>query len=139
MQQKENYIINILFYICNKIPISNNILGEWIKSFHFMSPYAIIFIILYGPILLVKLCCIFMLINIILFINMRGCYLSKLEKKLCNNNNNIVDIIIEIFQGKINNNNKIKLSNNRYYYTFRIGIIFFILVSICSYYRFYIK
>ena len=139
MVKKNNFIINFLFNICNKIPISNNILGQWIKSSHFISPFAILFIILYGPIFLTKLCFIFMIISGILFIYLRGCFLSELEKKLCNNNINIVDIIIEIFQGKINYNNKKKISNDRYNYTIKIGIIFFILVFIFSYYRFIIK
>jgi len=136
---KNNFIINILLNICNKIPISNNILGQWIKSIHFMSPFAILFIILYGPILLYKLCFLFIIISTIIFIYMEGCFLSKLENKICNNNINIIDIIIEIFQGKIDYNNNNKISNDRYRYTFIIGIVFFILVFICSFYRFYIK
>ena len=54
-------IKDLALKICNKIPISNKILGSWIRSYHYSLPAYIFLTICLGPLYLVKICFLFLL------------------------------------------------------------------------------
>ena len=115
--------------VCNKIPISNKILGSWIRSYHYTLPAYIFLTICFGPKFLVKLCYFFLLIIILLFIYFRGCWLSIIEKELCEDNMNIADWLIQICKLDINKENRYKIS----YIYFSMYLTTLIIIT---YYRF---
>ena len=130
---KENYlskkdIIKIIVKYLDSINISNEILGIWIRVFHFVSPLAGLIILLFHHKILAKLYLVFLLICFTMFIYLNGCLLSSVEKKLCENDINIVDIFIELIY-----KNKEKLNEKRYNLTIIIGFIY-IFISLLVYY-----
>ena len=96
--------------ICSKIPISNKIIGLWIRSYHYTLPAYIFLTICLGPIYLVKICYFFLLIIILLFIYYRGCWLSIIEKELCEDDMNIADWLIQICKHDVNNETRYRIS-----------------------------
>lgn len=103
-------IKDLALKLCNKIPISNKILGSWIRSYHYSLPAYIFLTICIGPLYLVKICFLFLLIIILLFIYFRGCWLSIIEKELCNDDMNIADWLIQICKYDVNKKNRYKIS-----------------------------
>ena len=123
-------IENIIKYL-ELINISNELLGEWIRIFHFTSPiYGLIITLFYSKIL-VNLYIFFLISVISMFIYFNGCILSKLEKYLCKNDINIVDIFIEIIYS-----NKENINKKRYIITLIMGFFYVLFVTCVYYYRF---
>ena len=114
---------------CNKIPISNKILGTWIRSYHYTLPTYITMIILFGPKWLIMICYIFLLLVIILFYYYKGCWLSIIEKELCKDNSNISDWLVELCGYEINR-------KNRYDVTYKYFIWYILIILIITYFRF---
>lgn len=103
-------IKDLALKLCNKIPISNKILGSWIRSYHYSLPAYIFLTICIGPLYIVKICFLFLLIIILLFIYFRGCWLSIIEKELCKDDINIADWLIQICKYDVNKKNRYRIS-----------------------------
>ena len=73
----------------------------------------------------------FLISLISMFIYFNGCILSKLEKYLCKNDINIVDIFIEIIYS-----NKENINKKRYIITLIMGFFYVLFVTCVYYYRF---
>lgn len=129
VKSRRKKIKELALKICNKIPISNKILGLWIRSYHYTLPAYIFLTICLGPIYLVKICYAFLLIIILLFIYYRGCWLSIIEKELCKDDVNIADWLIQICKYDVNNENRYKIS----YLYFSIYLITLLIIT---FYRF---
>ena len=129
VKSRRKKIKELALKICNKIPISNKILGLWIRSYHYTLPAYIFLTSCIGPIYLVKICYAFLLIIILLFIYYRGCWLSIIEKELCKDDMNIADWLIQICKYDVNNENRYKIS----YLYFSIYLITLLIIT---FYRF---
>ena len=100
-----NYLLNILF---SKKYISKNNISIWIKTYHYSLPTILLILISLGNIYIANFTLIIIIIIVIGFIYFKGCLISTLERNICNNKTNIVDIWIEYFECKrINYNNNI--------------------------------
>jgi len=95
--------------ICSKniSPKSN---GYLLRAFHMYSSVILIFILCFGPTWMVILATIFVIVIVVAFIVFRGCLLSMLETRLCQDDFNICDPILEYYSIEINNQNRMKLS-----------------------------
>ena len=124
-------IIKIIIKYCDSINISNEILGIWIRAFHFACPFIGFSILLFHQKILVDLYLFFLLSCFIMFIYLDGCLLSSIEKHLCGNDINIVDIFVEMIY-----NNKENLNKKRYKLTLIIALIYMFIISLIYYIRF---
>lgn len=124
-------IIKIIIRYCDSIDISNEILGIWIRSFHFACPFIGFSILLFHHKILVDLYLFFLLSCFIMFIYLNGCLLSSIEKHLCGNDINIVDIFVEMIY-----NNKENLNEKRYKLTLIIALIYIFIIGLIYYIRF---
>lgn len=114
---------------CNNSKISNKNIGAYIRSFHFSVPIGMLLSVLYGPKWSALLGCVFTVVVFSLFINVKFCYLSLLEKKLCEDDINIVDPWIEMFNQKVSKKTRIA-------FTYKIGITYSLTMLILYYIRF---
>ena len=92
----------------NKIP--KNIIGTWIRSLHFISPFILLFFVLTGSKYLAHLSIITLFILLAAFIYFNGCILSAFEKGLFENDENITDIFLYLSNYEINNKNRYKIT-----------------------------
>ena len=121
---------------CNESKISNKNIGAWVRAYHFNAPMYIFFFVLYGPKWLANLGLFHLLIILIMFIYLRACWLSLLEKRICKDDINIVDLWIEMFGYKINYQDKCKLNYQRYKATYIIATIYLLILFYFYYKRF---
>ena len=106
--------------------ITNNMLGECIRTLHGLIPYIIVIIVVYGNKTINKFTIIFVIIMLELFIYHGKCFISIYEKKLLNDGVNVVDIYLKLFNLNVN-------SFNRKYVSI-YGIIFLLIFIIIMYY-----
>lgn len=130
-KQRRN-IVNYIYYILNKSSCSNKLWAFMIKSWHFTFPwYLFIFIFIPGKFNSCLFCYCFLAFFVLLYIYLHGCFITHLEYKLYSKNFiNIVDPYLILFNQPCNN-------ITRFYGTFVIAIIYFIVVTIILYYRFF--
>ena len=110
--------------ICSKIPISNKTLGIWIRSYHYTLPAYIFFSISFAPKWIVKMSYLLLFLIISLFFYFRACWLSIIEKELCEDDANIADWLLELCNYKINKKNRYKITY--LYFSFYLTSIFII-------------
>lgn len=132
----KKYIIDTFEKWSNNSKISNKNIGSWIRSIHFTSPFFLLFFVIFGPRWIANIGITILIIIISSFIYFRCCLLSLLEKRICNDDINIVDAWLEMFGFKIFYHNKHKLNKQRYLGTFIIGIIYIVTILSIYYYRF---
>lgn len=126
----------ILFEICNKSWITNYNIGIWLRSFHLVSPFFLIFISLFHSERITKLCIYFMILMFTLFLLLGDCWISRLENQLCNDKMCIVDLVIESLGFDLYSLSNDQQNKMRYSFTYRIATIFFITQLLVYYYRF---
>ena len=98
--------IDILEKACDLFPVSNKNMGAWIRAYHFNAPmYMMVFCVL-GPQWLATICIVNMILTLIMFIALNGCWLTLLEKRICGDDINIVDAWIEFFGKDITHKNR---------------------------------
>lgn len=105
-------------------PVSKKSIGTWIRAYHYTLPLYILFLIAYGSPSMVKGCYMFLAMVIMLFYYYEGCWLSLIEKEYLEDNNNITDWLIELFNHEINR-------KNRYHFSYVVfGLYCFTLLTI---------
>jgi len=132
-KKQRRTIVNYIYYILNKSSCSNKLWAFMIKSWHFTFPwYLFVFIFIPGKFNSCLFCYCFLAFFVLLYIYLHGCFITHLEYKLYSKNFiNIVDpYLIILFNQPCNN-------ITRFYGTFVIAIIYFIVVTIILYYRFF--
>ena len=115
---------------CKNMSLSNKMIGNTIRAIHGSLPVIFLIMILFAPFNIAIITNIIIFILLISFILFKGCILSKLEKRLCEEDFIITDPIFEILDIEINNKNRF---NTLYW----MGIPYVILVNFIIYYRFY--
>lgn len=126
---KRTQILELSKFFCKLTNISEKNLGHYIRSFHISSPFTFFAIILTQS----KGFAIYSFINLFVilfaFIYYNGCILSYLENKLCQDDFNIVDIILEY-------NMLSTTHKNRLYMTYYIATLYIFLSIIIYIIRF---
>ena len=112
--------------------ITNVILGKSVRLIHSLIPYKIIIIISYSNETICKITIIFVITMLILFIRSGKCFISNYERRLLNDNINVVDPYLKLFRLKINR-------YNRKYVSIYGILILQILIANIYYYRFIYK
>ena len=138
-KDRKNAFVSRLEKYCRTLPISDKNLGTWIRAIHFNQPIYMLFFIIFGPKWLADIGLLAVFITLILFIYLRGCWLSHLEKRICDDDINIVDAWLEFSGIIIDYNDRALLNQQRYKATFIIGSIWLFLIFFCYYYRFIYK
>jgi hypothetical protein len=137
IKNRKKKLIDKLEKWCNESKISNKNIGAWVRAYHFNAPIYMLFFVLYGPKWLADIGLFNLLIIILMFIYLRSCWLSLLEKRICSDDVNIVDLWIELFGYKVHYDNKIKLNEQRYRATYIIASIYLVILLGSYYNRFF--
>ena len=135
-KERKIAFVDMLEKICKTVPVSERNIGAWIRVIHFSQPAFILFTLLFGPRWLANLGFIGSIVTMLLFIYLRGCWLSHLEKRICADDINIVDIWIELYGIKIDYSDRALLNRQRYTISIIVGSLWFITAISIYYYRF---
>ena len=121
-------LVDFLYKYLKQTKYPTNILAFIVKAWHFTIGYMSIFILLFAPMWVGMIAIIVSLIVLLLFIYLKGCFISHLEYKLNSTDFiNIVDPYLIIMNYDITN-------ENRYTGTGIISLTyFFIIISILFY------
>ena len=131
--EKKELISKLLKYIekFSKITgLSNKSIGTFIRTFHLTSPFFIIFVTIHAPDLYVLFFGLFYLGVILMFIFLKGCFLSRIEMELLNDDFFVTDPFLEILRIEINNKNRLQL-------TYIVGAVFLIFYLLLLYIRYF--
>lgn len=124
-----NYMAKIIYDFLKQTNISSKTLAFMIKAWHFTFPYMTLFIYLFAPLWICYTLIIVLLIFCVIFVYLKGCFVSSLEHMLdSENSTNIIDPYLELFNIEITN-------DTRYNATIFIAFMYFVMVSIILYGR----
>lgn len=121
-------ILEITKLFCKFTNITENTLGQVIRAFHTTSPFALMSIVIFFDLQYTIISTIIIILLLFLFNYYNGCILSYVEHKLCDDDYNICDIVLEI-------NHLEKNHNNRIHITYFIGTFYGILYMLILIYR----
>ncbi len=110
--------------------LSQKSVGVIVRTFHMSAPINFVFILLFAPHLMCVLTMLFLVFVACMFYIFDGCFLSILEKELCNDDFTIIDPNLEMLKMEVNNKNRLFISNI-------IGILYIIMICLIYYIRFY--
>jgi len=126
-------LVEFIFKYFNNINYPNKILAFIIKSIHFTFPFFFIFIFLSASLHYCILYYCVMLFFLLLYIYLNGCFVTHLEYKLYSKHFiNIIDPYLALVGYPFN-------KHTRFYGSFVVAFIYFFIVSIIIYWRFYKK
>jgi hypothetical protein len=113
-------------------PKHTKLIGVWIRAFHFMLPCACMVFVAAGPRWLANLSIVFLVLVIGLYLYLKGCILTWLEKKLCREDVNIADFSLVVLGYETDNNNRNVIT--LFFFPF-----YFAFIMLIYYYRFDFK
>lgn len=128
-KETKKKFINTLVNKCKQSKLSNKSLGILFRCFHLNAPFFILSVVCTAPKIEATFAAIGLLIAALLFTLFKGCFLSMLEQKLCKDNFNIIDPLLEFCDIQIN-------SKNRYIGTYYVISLYFPIFFFIYYYRF---
>ena len=101
-------------------PKHAKLIGVWVRSLHFMFPCTCMVFVVGGPRWLANLTVSFFVLVVGLYLYLKGCILTWLEKKLCREDVNIADCILVAlgYETDDHNRNVITLFFFPFYFTF---------------------
>ena len=117
---------------CKNCKLSKKSIGIIIRTFHMSLPISFIYILLYFEKTYCLIVIFFLFVISFMYYVLDGCFLSILENELCKDNFTAIDPILELLNKKINNKNRILVSNVS-------GFIYIILSFFIYYRRFFNK
>lgn len=100
-----------------------------LRIFHVFIPLLAAFLIFFGSKKMVLYTIFANLIIFIMFISFRGCILSRLEKRFCNENYTVMDPVLKYFDIEAND-------KNRYQYSIYSALTCFVGSGLIYYLRF---
>lgn len=136
LKERKKSFIDMCESRCRNFNVSNKNLGVWIRAYHFNLPLYIYFAILLCNKSIATISLIHAFIIIFLFIYLDGCWLSMLEKRICDDDINIVDFWIEWSGTKIAYHDEKILRKQRLKATMIIGSSWLFLTLLTYYLRF---
>ena len=110
--------------------LSRMSIAQSVRSFHFSSPFFVLFILGYGPLPMVIGAICFLLLIYTFFALFRGCILSRIESELLNDSFCITDPALEVFRMNITNKNRYKIS-------YIVGSVYLLTVIVIIYFRYF--
>jgi hypothetical protein len=128
---KKNFI-NYLEKKCNECKLSNKSIGILLRGFHISTPFNLLFVLFFGSLNVCIIMSIILLIIYIIFFIFKGCFLSKLEERICTDDFTIADPFLELYDMKINKKNR----NSITYWIGGTYIFLFIFIFILRFYVF---
>lgn len=136
LKERKKSFIDMCETHCRDFKVSDKNLGVWIRAYHFNLPLYIYFAILLCNKYIATISLIYALIIIILFVYLDGCWLSMLEKRICQDDINIVDFWIEWSGTEIAYHDINQLRKQRLKATMIIGSSWLFLTLLTYYLRF---
>jgi hypothetical protein len=124
--------IDYLDELCNRTCFSRKSLGYMFRAYHVGTPVAMLIIIFLAPKWLALIAAICLFGVGVCFVIFNGCFLSMLERRLCNDDFTIADPFLEIFNWEVTNPNRNKV-------TYIIVCLYMLVFYSIYYYRFYYK
>ena len=124
-----SYLEENIMEMCKPFDIEKNLVGAWIRAFHFGLPVIILFTFQFGNRYMIAFCVFFLIFMIILFILCNGCVLSRLETRLCGDDINPTDIFLKVANREINH-------LNRMWFTLYILVVYLLVCALIYYNRF---
>jgi len=115
-------LVNYLESLLNKSNLSKKSLGIVVRSYHFNAPLFLMLAVLIPNKIYANIAVIFYFFVLFLFLLFKGCFISALENRLCEDDFNIVDPLLEYTNQEINYNSRMNIS---YYILICYSIIFF--------------
>jgi len=116
-----NRMAEIIVFLIRISGLTDNVGGFLLRSIHLHIPGYFMLLIILLPRYLALAALIPLISAFILFIYLRGCFITIAEKKLCDSDINIIDPFICIAGDKCNN-------FNRYYYTLIVCFVYFVCI-----------
>lgn len=124
--------IDFLEERCKRHHLSTKSLGILIRSYHYSTPLILLILMCLGGhwIAIGTICCYF--VAAILFFTFRGCFISMLENRICQDEFNMVDPLLEVLQVEKTDKERMEISYYilAYYTTVLFGIY---IVRFCLY------
>ena len=117
---------------CKQYNLSLKSLGIIIRSYHYSMPFILILLMCLGNHWIAIGAIISYFTAAIMFFSLNGCFISMLENRICNDDFNMVDPLLEVCKEDINDKNRMEIS---YYVLGYYTTIFFAIY----YFRFQIK
>jgi hypothetical protein len=122
-------LVNMIYNQLIKTGYPHDILALTLKAHHLTTPFTTIIIYLFAPLYLSYIVCGILLLFLILYVYLHGCFISHLEYKLHSKDFiNIADPILMLFNYPIN-------KENQYLATLYATISYFIIVFFILYIR----
>lgn len=112
--------------------LSRMSIAQSIRSFHFSSPFFVLFILAYGPLYMVIGAICFLLLIYTFFALFKGCILSRLESELLDDSFCITDPTLELLRMSLTN-------KNRYIISYIVGSIYLLTAVVIIYSRYFRK
>ena len=117
---------------CKQYNLSLKSLGIIIRSYHYSMPLILVLLMCLGSHWVAIGAIISYFTAAIMFFSLNGCFISMLENRICNDDFNMVDPLLEICKEEISDKNRMEIS---YYVLGYYTTIFFAIY----YFRFLIK
>ncbi len=122
-------LVNWLYEILKRTNYPSDILAFVIKAWHFVAPYLCMLIFIFAPIHLAVMLIPLLILYMMMFFYLKGCFVSHLEYKLCPSNAiNIMDPYLVLVGWPIND-------ENRHYITHVLIFVYFLFVLPILYVR----
>lgn len=131
-KETKHKFIDYLEYKCKQYNLSLKSLGIMIRSYHYSMPFILILMMCIGSHWVAIGVILSYFTAAVMFFSLNGCFISMLENRICNDNFNMVDPLLEICKQEITDKNRMDIS----YYV--LGYYTTILFSI-YYFRFLVK
>lgn len=125
---RSKLVVGLLNYVRGS-GLPDKLTGFLLKAFHFHIPWYFLLLFILLPLDLAIISLIPLLIALFFFLYLRGCFLTIVEFKLCQDDTNIIDPYILICNGEIN-------EDNRYKYTLGVAGIYFAVILLILYIRY---
>lgn len=125
----KNRLVAFLEELVAASGLSNRSAGFLIRATHFFSPLVLIYSVMFHPKYIAYLSILGSAAAVGFFVLFGGCFLSKLEQRLCGDDLIITDPFIELCGDEVN-------AENRMYYTIFIMCVFVCVYSTALFMRF---
>ena len=117
--------INFILDKCNKLPVDNKVIGNYIRSWHLAAPGNMLLLFLFVPKYIFLAMVTLLLLAFTCFILWKGCILTKIEKELIGDDITFIDPCLQLVGAELTNENRIHSSIiAAFMYLSSIGIIY---------------
>ena len=106
----QNYLLNNLEKLLRKTKLSDKTICKCLRAFHYFFPLLAAFFIFFGSKKMFKYTVIFNIVIFLLFNIFKGCILSKLERRFCDDDYTVMDPFLNFLNIPTTNKNRVKYS-----------------------------